>query len=164
MFISRPKPKPSNISDPKLRKTVEKLAAMYLRGNWRIDPHRTNNVNKEFKKRTEAAKKIQRFVRKMRVINRAKACAPHTRTINNPNWKAFFEYQMRRIKPQKIKTHSAPPLPKINRRFGLWFNYGNHWMSPNGHVMYFPKTNTMRINGVNYTNAFKKFVLPRPSS
>jgi len=157
MFISRPKPKPSNIGDPKLKRSIEKLRAMFIHGtNWPVDPRRTNNVNREYARRSEAAKKIQRLFRRSKVINRAKASAPHTRTINNPIWKAFFNYQMALtlLPPPRKKSHQQ--LPKINRRFGLWFNHGNYWLSPNGRMKYFPKTNT--LNG--HTNAFKKFTLP----
>ncbi len=160
MFISRPKPKPSNVGDPKLKRSLEKLRAMFIHGtNWPVDPRRTNNVNREYTRRSEAAKKIQRSFRRSKIINRAKASVPYTRTINNPIWKAFFNYQMALTLPRKKPPQQQ--LPKINRRFGMWFNHGNYWMSPNGRVKYYPKSNTMNINGTVHKNAFKIFSLPR---
>jgi hypothetical protein len=105
MFITPKKKKTNKIANPRLAEKMRKLTAMYPTGNWRRDPFQPNNkVNKNYKKRTNAAKIIQRTVRLLRNIQSAKQLSPSKRTVNNPLWKKFVNYQMKRANESWRRT------------------------------------------------------------
>jgi hypothetical protein len=109
MFISRKKNKtPPRIADPKLAEKMRKLTSMYPPGNRRRDPlfFPNNKVKSNYARRTLAAKKIQMFVRLLKNIEKAKQTSPHTRTINNPLWVKFFNYQMKRANEKNRLNNS----------------------------------------------------------
>lgn len=159
MFLTPKRPKNQKISDPVLRKKMNQLAKLYPRNHvWRHMHKSANQVDKEYKQKINAAKKIQKFVRFMRRMNQARQISPEKRTSNNPLWKNFTEFQMM----TRPKPNTTPKLPKLKRNFGEWtFNKNNRvWVNSKGNRYYYPNINVIKINKNYIANARKRYGLP----
>jgi hypothetical protein len=124
MFLSSKKSRQKNrIANTKTAEQLRKLKSMYPPGNYRINPlgpsnkirinyarktlaakiiqkYVRNKIRIDRARKTLAAKRIQKYVRLLKNIEKAKQTIPHTRTINNPLWKKFYNYQMKRANEQ----------------------------------------------------------------
>lgn len=96
MFLSSKKPKNPNYYDPVVKKKMKQLSEMYPRNQiWRHMHKSANQVNREYIQKTNATKKIQKFIHFMRKMNNARRLNIKNRTPNNPLWFNFAAYQMR---------------------------------------------------------------------
>lgn len=96
MFLPAKRPKNPNYYDPVLKKKMRQLTEMYPRNQILRHIHKSaNQVNREYKQKTNAAKKIQKFIQFMRRMNNARRLNVKNRTPNNPLWFNFVATQMR---------------------------------------------------------------------
>lgn len=134
--------------NPNIKRKMQELRKMYPRNKLHLHLHKTpEEVHKEYNNRVKAAKTIQKFVRFMKRMNKAKSLSPKQRTINNPLWRNFVNYQTRNTPRKKSPPKKLPVLP---RNFGTWFNWGNAYVRPNTRAVYYPNLKTLWFNGKLY--------------
>lgn len=158
MFLSSKKPKNPNYYDPVVKKKMKQLSEMYPRNQiWRHVRKSANQVNREYTKKTNAAKKIQKFIRFMRRMNNARRLNIQNRTPNNPLWFNFVTSQMRlplsregKLYMSRMMPTNKNKLPKLPRNFGTWYNWGNAYVRPDQKAVYYPNLKTLSLNGKLY--------------
>lgn len=89
--------------------------------------------------------------------------APNGKEYFNPaRFRRYIRNQAATKRSAMRKNQSSTQLPRLNRNFGTWHNWGNVYLQPDMKAFYYPNLKTLKIgNKVYGGNNLNRFGLPK---